>query len=182
MIYVTSDIHYNHQNIASQSCSRWKSGYRDFNSLKDMNTHIEREIDKLTEKDKIYILGDLCFGDEHTIEGVIRRFKCPVYLAYGNHDKKIRNSPYLISLFKEFSPVLELGAYGKYFYMCHYAHRVWEKSHRRIHLYGHTHGTIPDYNFSMDVGFDTCGYGHKKYTFYTLKEIINIMKKRSTRT
>jgi len=179
MIYFTSDLHYNHKNIASKTCSRWKSGYRDFSSLQEMNLHIEAQVDRLVYEDEIYILGDLCFGDERDIERFIRRFKCPIHYVAGNHDKRINESPYLISLFKTYSLVSSVTLVHKKIFMSHYSHRVWDKSHKGvIHLYGHSHGSLPDYGLSMDVGIDTCGYGHKKYTFYTLNEILRIMDKR----
>lgn len=51
----------------------------------------------------------------------------------------------------------------------HYAHRVWPKSHHgSLHLYGHSHGTLPDSgNRSMDVGVDT-----NKFRPYSLEDIV----------
>jgi calcineurin-like phosphoesterase family protein len=43
--------------------------------------------------------------------------------------------------------------------LCHYAMRVWDRSHYgSMHLYGHSHGHLPDYGKSMDVGVDCHNY------------------------
>ncbi len=40
-------------------------------------------------------------------------------------------------------------------WMSHYAHRTWPDAHRgRIHLFGHSHGSIPATPSSCDVGVD----------------------------
>ena len=40
--------------------------------------------------------------------------------------------------------------------MSHYSHRVWSYSHHgSIHLYGHSHGNLPGFGRSFDIGVDT---------------------------
>lgn len=85
------------------------------------------------------------------------------------------------------------GKFGKQmFCLSHYAHRVWNKSHKgSIMLYGHSHGTLdemkPEFanptwigdnyfikNYkTMDVGVDT----NNLYPYH-MDEILEIMKKR----
>jgi calcineurin-like phosphoesterase family protein len=44
-------------------------------------------------------------------------------------------------------------------WMSHYAHRVWPSSHKgSYHIYGHTHGVLPDHRRSHDVGVDANNY------------------------
>ena len=44
-------------------------------------------------------------------------------------------------------------------YLSHYAHRAWPGLWRETrHLYGHSHGWLPDTSRSCDVGVDACGY------------------------
>jgi calcineurin-like phosphoesterase family protein len=39
--------------------------------------------------------------------------------------------------------------------LCHYGLRVWDRSHHgALHLYGHSHGTLPGDSQSLDVGVD----------------------------
>jgi calcineurin-like phosphoesterase family protein len=78
-------------------------------------------------------------------------------------------------IFLSVQDVLELSIDKRtHFFLSHYAHRVWNGSHKGvIHLYGHSHGSIPDYGKSMDVGVDT-----NNLKPYSLDEILTIMKKR----
>jgi hypothetical protein len=60
--------------------------------------------------------------------------------------------------FSWLSNVAEISIYGQPVVICHYAVRVWNRSHHGAwHLYGHSHGNIPDTptSLSMDVGVDT---------------------------
>ena len=44
-------------------------------------------------------------------------------------------------------------------WLSHYAHRTWPRLHRGdLHLYGHSHGTLPGDSRSLDVGVDCWGY------------------------
>lgn len=43
--------------------------------------------------------------------------------------------------------------------MCHYAMRTWPGLHRgAIMLFGHSHGKMPGYRNTMDVGVDAVGF------------------------
>jgi len=68
---------------------------------------------------------------------------------------------------------MKSGKYGKTgIFLSHYSHRVWSQSHHGIlHLYGHSHGSLPGIGKSMDVGVDT----NDLYPYH-LDEIIEKMK------
>lgn len=56
----------------------------------------------------------------------------------------------------------------------HYSHRVWDKSHHgRIHLYGHSHGSLEAYplGLSMDVGVDNAFRLLGEYRPFSWEEI-----------
>jgi len=91
---------------------------------------------------------------------------------------------------------------GYPFWFCHYPYEEWvsyggkrpkikEKADQRptefpkveipvgkIICHGHRHCSIPDdpSALSIDVSFEGCAYNHKKYTPYSIPEIIHIMK------
>lgn len=76
--------------------------------------------------------------------------------------------------------------------LSHYAFRVWNKSHHQsIMLFGHSHGTLPEYGLhsgirldesmkykTMDVGIDNIFKLKGEYRPISLLEVIEIMKDR----
>ena len=62
-IWFTSDTHFSHANITGPKISKWKSGYRIFDSVDEMNKNITESFNKYVKEDDIlYHLGDFCFG------------------------------------------------------------------------------------------------------------------------
>lgn len=176
-IWFTSDTHYGHKNIAGKEVSRWTDGFRKFTSVQQMNEALITNINKyVKEDDTLYHLGDFAFGDANVIREFRNSLICKnIHLILGNHDQEIEDSLELQELFTSVGYVYT-GHVGKQqFHLSHYSHRIWPKSHRgTIHLYGHSHGSIPDYGRSMDVGVDT----HKDFRPYHINEIYSIMSKR----
>lgn len=191
-IWFTSDTHFGHKNIV-RGTSTWgklepgssHQGVRDFDTVEEHNAALIKSINSVVKHDHIlYHLGDWSFGGHENIKKFRDQLHCQtIHLIFGNHDQHIEpiDSPYR-PLFASTQYYLELdmkidsqrtGQYGKTkFCLSHYAHRVWNKSHKgAIHLYGHSHGTIPDFGKSMDVGVDT----HNLYPYH-LDEILDIMK------
>jgi len=87
-------------------------------------------------------------------------------------------------MFKSVNQTLFRKINGKTMFLSHYAHRVWrDGNHGTIHLYGHSHGTLPEYSSPfqlhqtpvyyrcMDVGVDT----HPEFRPYHFDEIIKEM-------
>ncbi len=62
------------------------------------------------------------------------------------------------------------------FFLSHYAHRVWNGSHRGIiHLYGHSHGSLEPYGRSLDVGVDNIFNLVGEYRPVNIQEVINLI-------
>lgn len=107
--------------------------------------------------DTLYHLGDFTF-DERKYRGYRERINCKnVHQIIGNHDK-LNNRD--IHIFSSVSHYKELRHKNTKIVLSHYAFRVWNKSHAGSwHLYGHSHGTLPDLgNKSFDVGIDCWNY------------------------
>lgn len=52
-----------------------------------------------------------------------------------------------------------MGGYPQVIVLCHYALRVWDRSHYGSwHLFGHSHGHLPGLGLSLDIGVDCHGY------------------------
>lgn len=185
-IFFTSDTHFGHKNIV-RGTSTWTdpSRCRDFDNMDEHNNRLVEQINAVVgTMDTLYHLGDWSFGGIENIWNFRKRINCQtIHLILGNHDHHIRadkelpnynseGSIFAQEIFASVSDYKEVKLHGKYFVLSHYAHRVWNGSHKGIiHLYGHSHGTIPDYGKSMDVGVDTNNL--KPYSF---NEIITIME------
>jgi len=181
MIWFTSDLHIGHKNITGKSVSKWKSGYRNFNSVTEMNDTIINNINKYVKwDDVIYFLGDFAFVDVKKIQDSRHRINCQtIHFLYGNHDEDIRNDQKLQGIFTSIKDVDFITVNSQNYFLSHYSHRVWPASHRgTIHLYGHSHGSIPDFGKSMDVGIDVAYRLLGEYRPFSITEIIDIMSKK----
>ena len=178
-IWFTSDTHYSHSNIAGKSVSRWQRGYRDFNSVWEMNQTLVDSINKyVKEDDVLYHIGDWSFGGIDNIKLFRDSLICQnIHLIKGNHDDNIEG--HQIDLFSSVQDVLTLKLGKMTIFLSHYSHRVWLGSHKStIHLYGHSHGSIPGIGKSMDVGVDVAYKMFGEYRPFSIDDIIRIMDKR----
>jgi len=189
-IWITSDTHFGHTNIAGSKISNWTSGYRDFNSVHEMNMALVDGINKYVKEDDIlYHLGDWSFGGVHNILQFRNYIVCKnVHLILGNHDQHIVDKEIKyhdtsfnpIEIFSSVQDVLTLDIGKTKLFLSHYSHRVWLGSHKGVvHLYGHSHGSIPDYGKSMDVGVDVAFKKFGEYRPFNIGDITNIMSKRT---
>ena len=155
MIFFTSDVHDFHKNIC-KGVSTWsdKSGCRDFSSLDKMNEALVTSINSnVSSSDTLYHLGDWSFGSKHNVAKFRHQINCEdIRLIRGNHDKYIDEYASLFTWIKSYHEF----SYNKImFCLFHYSMRVWNNSHHgSIHLYGHSHGTLPGIGRSLDVGWD----------------------------
>lgn len=160
-IWFTSDTHAFHKNI-TKGVSSWKDGHmRDFENEVEMTQVMADNFNAVVNtNDIIYHLGDWSFGGEDKIRRFRDMINCQnIYLVYGNHDHHIWKNDHNKKLFLGCYDKMEISLFKQRFFLFHYALKVWNKSHHgSIHLYGHSHGSLPDdYTRSMDVGVDTNG-------------------------
>lgn len=170
-IYFTSDHHFGHANIIRYS-------QRPFADVEEMNeTLIANWNAVVGEHDLVYHLGDIFLTPLPAAKELRRRLNGRIYLVRGNHDKvaeSMRDSFEWIKDIHEIKvadPEAEGGR--QRIVLCHYAMRVWNKSHRGAwHLYGHSHGTLPDdpNSLSFDAGVDCRSYTPLSYA--QVKEIM----------
>ena len=198
-VFFTSDPHFSHKNICA-GVTTWVTlpenfnlltkqkkeefcklnGLRNFRTIDEMNSTILNRInEKVGENDILFILGDVGFGGKETTGKFMSQLVCKnVHLIYGNHDKYIeRNEDGLQGYFKSCSYLREITVDNQRITLCHYAMRVWNKSHRGAwQLYGHSHGSLPDDSnaLSIDVGVDT----NDMYP-YSFDDIKRIMEKKN---
>lgn len=131
---------------------------------------IEKWNAKVQPGDLVYHLGD--FAWRHTPKHV-ERLNGDIVLILGNHDSDAKNNKSCfraVLRYEEF----RIPNTKNIIVMSHYCHRVWNKSHfNSIHLYGHSHGTLPPIGKSWDVGVD-----NNNYEPLSLDEVLKIMESR----
>lgn len=114
--------------------------------------------------DNVFHLGDFAFMQLQPLRELLYNLNGFKTLILGNHDKVIIENRAKLTrdpkLFLGIVDYLELdqqvaGDKGTKIILAHYGHRVWNKAHYgSIHLYGHSHGTLPPFGRSVDVGVD----------------------------
>jgi calcineurin-like phosphoesterase family protein len=155
-----------------------------------MNMALVDGINKYVKEDDIlYHLGDWSFGGVQNIFQFRNYIICKnIHLILGNHDQHIIDKEIKyhdttfnpIELFSSVQDVLTIELGKTKLFLSHYSHRVWLGSHKGvIHLYGHSHGSIPDYGKSMDVGVDVAFKKFGEYRPFNIGDITNIMSKRT---
>jgi calcineurin-like phosphoesterase family protein len=173
MIWFTSDMHYGHTNII-------KYANRPFKHVDEMDQTMEDSWRACVRPaDTVYVLGDCAFYKDQTKTiRLFSRLPGTKYLVWGNHDKHIRKNAEFRKLFVKTEDLLDIKvpdqtADGgeRRIVLCHYAMRVWNKSHfGSYQLYGHSHGSLPDdpHSLSLDVGVDCWGF--QPVTFEQVRE------------
>lgn len=153
--FITADSHFDHTNII-------KYCKRPFEDVNQMNqTMVARWNDVVGRDDIVLHLGDLCFrGAQHWFD----KLNGQVFLIAGNHDKWLKDKPaserggYKT---RHGKPVFRLPSihgmvhHRVHVVLSHYAMRAWDRQHHgSYHFFGHSHGNLPNYGRSMDVGVD----------------------------
>lgn len=222
MIHFTSDSHYGHSNIAGPSVSNWESGYRNFSSIFEMNDELVRAFnEQVGPDDTVYHLGDWSFGGIENIWNFRKQLNCNnIHLILGNHDLHIQRNKVLPNvhrdakgrlvdgpprglddevqaqeLFASVSHYKEVFVEKVRIILCHYAFRVWNKSHHGSwNLHGHSHDSLPymstagvpittypvdsPLSLQMDVGVDSAYRLYGDYRPISFEEISELMQVR----
>lgn len=136
---------------------------------------IKRWNNKVKPGDRVYHLGDFAFHKQDKAQSILNRLNGEKHFIPGNHDS--RDIKKLIG-WASVAPLKEITVdeecYQGKIVMCHYAMRVWNKSHYgALMLHGHSHGSLPTINNqSTDVGVDCWNYAPVE-----LSELIEFLKK-----
>lgn len=161
--FFTSDLHLSHTRII-ELCDR------PFANADEMNDEIiERYNSVVGRNDVCYILGDVSFEkDPVKLDSMLARLNGEKHIVWGNHDHLLQKNSYWRKYFAtaqdlSLITVPESANDGKKqsIVLCHYAMRVWNKSHYGTwQLFGHSHGSLADDPslLSCDVGVDSWDY------------------------
>lgn len=155
--FFTSDLHLSHRNIIKY-CNR---PFKDENEMNE--AIVSRWNNTVSPKDIVYVVGDVTFEkDEAKRDWLLHRLNGEKHLVWGNHDKLLHKWQRHFKTAQDIAvlhvPPEANNGKGQRIVMCHYAMRVWDQSHYGTwHLYGHSHGSLPDEptSLSCDVGVDS---------------------------
>lgn len=161
--YFTSDYHFCHKNILIYD-------KRPFDNIQDHDKKIiENHNSVVKPEDEVWFLGDFIFGSESQLEQILKQMNGKIHIVFGNHDKAARKCG---NLFDSQQDYKEINVNGQAITLCHYAFRVWNKSHHKAWmLYGHSHLSLTSLGKSMDVGI--MGNNYFPYSFDDIKRIMD---------
>ena len=146
--WFTADTHFNHTNIIKY-CNRPFKGVNEMNSVL-----VETWNSVVSPTDEVWHLGDFGFAP---VKDIFLSLKGRKHLVVGSHDDaRVTRLPW-----DSVERLVELpkAKYGASITLCHYAMKVWPRSHYgALHLFGHSHGNLPGEENSMDVGVDVYGF------------------------
>jgi len=150
--YFSSDQHYFHKNICSHT-------NRPFASVEEMNEALIANHNAVVKpSDEVFYLGDFSFADDVKTLEILSRLNGNKSLIVGNHDRNIMNNPSKFiggMLFKTIDNYKEIKRNNQSIVLFHYGMRTWNKAHHNAwHCYGHSHGNLPSFGKSVDVGVD----------------------------
>jgi len=171
-LFFTSDHHFGHKNIIKFS----KRPFADVNEMNEVL--IQKWNEKVSSEDEVYYLGDLALCSPGKLRKILDRLNGKIYLISGNHEEAAHACQERFEWIKDYHELVvkddEHERGEQLIVLFHYAMRVWNVSHwGSYHLYGHTHGELPDNptSRSFDIGVDC-------HDFYPLsyEEVKAIMK------
>lgn len=157
MDYFTSDLHIGHNKDFI-----WKS--RGFSSIEEHNTTILKNWNAVvTPDDTVYLLGDLCLGeDKEEWDRIYKHLNGNKIVIIGNHDTKNKIDKYESDYHMSCLGYATIYQYSKkrVFYLSHYPTLVGNYDNKKFlwNLSGHTHSTKlfqyeneKIYNVAMDA-------------------------------
>lgn len=153
--FVVSDTHWGHAGMLSERMGR----PRRFGSVEEMDERmVAHWNDRIRPTDRVFHCGDFAYGCSMAhARSIFDRLNGHRTLIRGNHEQRGERLPWEGGI----HDVMRLSIQDRGMpepvdvWMSHYAHRTWPDAHRgRIHLFGHSHGSLPATPSSCDVGVD----------------------------
>jgi len=154
MIFFTADTHFDSPLLISVD-----QKYSNFKDSKDLNETIIANWNKVvTPADTVWHLGDFGKAEDgraKNLLAILEKLNGNVCLVAGNHDPNniwpVRKKLGCYTDLKELS--VEIDGKTQHIVLFHYAMRTWRHSFKGAwHLFGHSHGRMPAYFKSFDVG------------------------------
>lgn len=144
MYYFTADEHFGHANII-------KYCRRPYDTVEEMDAAlIELHNSIVKDGDTVVHAGDFYFGNkEEEAKAYLDRLNGRHIVLRGSHDYWLKDG----------HEIWEKKVGDHYVVACHYAMRVWPRSHYNSwQVYGHSHGRLEPVGKQWDVGVDNNNY------------------------
>jgi len=176
--WITADTHYLHANVIMYCNRPWQQP-SDFyidaagrqrwvsydiahkRELEMTDALIDNHNARVKKNDLVYHVGDFMFGrTDAEFDAVFKRLNGTIVLIKGNHDKLASRNRHKFFNYHH-SGLHETTIEGQSVVLCHYAMKTWNRAHHGSwHLYGHSHGTLPEdpNSLSFDIGVDCHDY------------------------
>lgn len=182
--FFISDTHFGHNNIIKYS-------NRPFQNVDEMNNGLVENWNALVKPgDRVYHMGDVAFMPFHLFtKEILSRLNGKINIILGNHDRMITDNEKDLLMWTggnarvdSIQSYREIKIAGQDIVLFHYGMRVWNRSHRgAIMLYGHSHGSLPPFGKSVDVGVDSKEIT-SEYRPVNFDEVIEYMSHRTGET
>jgi len=157
--FFTADEHYGHRNII-------KYCKRPFDNARDMDYELIKRHNSVVGSDDIVIHGgDFTLANKTIAERYVADLNGKHVFLRGSHDAWLGEKG---------RDIWEKKIGGQAIVVCHYAMRVWPKSHYGSwQLFGHSHGNLAPEGKQWDIGVDN-------NDFYPLSfdQVVEIMASR----
>ena len=170
MVFFTSDLHFGHRHVL-EACRP------QFETTDEMDRYLlENWNSTITDRDEVYILGDLCYKSKHQVEYYLSQMAGIKHLIIGNHDykwmKELEDKErYFVSI--ENMSVISIGK--NLLTLCHYPLLEWNRSRYALDyetstswlIHGHIHNstTLDAYRYikehlpcALNAGVDVNNY------------------------
>lgn len=157
--FFTSDTHYDHKNII-------KLAQRPYFSVEHMNIKLVENWNRVVRPgDMVYHLGDFAW---HRPKEFRAQLNGDIRLTRGNHDPDGN-----FAKFQWVKDMYTAEVGDQKIVLCHYALRTWQHDIKGAwHLFGHTHGNLPPFGKSFDIGVDAMPE-LRPYEFEEVKQIMD---------
>ncbi len=171
-IWFTSDHHFGHTNII-------RYDGRPYTTVEEMDADlIVRWNETVAPSDIVYHLGDIfLYKQVDQARAVRAQLQGTIRLIRGNHEgtgEAMKEGFEWIRDYHELKlPDPDAEGGKQLLVLCHYAFRVWNKSHRgSFHLYGHSHGSLPDDPHARSIDVGCMLHDYRPISYARVKEIM----------
>ena len=139
MNFYISDLHFGHRNEIDFD-------HRPFMDRDEMDhCLIKLWNGRVQDDDTVYIVGDLCYRNDHPAEWYLRQLRGHKFLILGNHDHPILENPKALHYLEGVEKMMRIQDDDQKICLCHFPIAEWNGYYKGVwHVYGHIHNRISD--------------------------------------